>query len=148
MKRRIPAALLILAASAGSVALLARPLHAQVSDMPEGEIVPPGVGRAYACPGARGGVGTARMLDMPALRRALVSLAGAGTTETRVARRLGCMAMHSRTSSLFIRKPLSHPIHARGAIWLVAEVTLSEPGATGYDFDAVLRLPEPHHMMP
>lgn len=97
--------------------------------------------RAYECPGAGSGADRSRARDVLRLRRALVSLSKAGGAEASVARSTGCEPMHSLTSTIFIVERLGAPIHTKDAEWIVAKITLSEPGATGYDFDAVVRLP-------
>lgn len=97
--------------------------------------------RAYECPGASSGADKSRTRDLRKLRRTLVSLSRAGRSEASVARSIRCEPMHSTTSTIFIIERLSTPIRMKNAEWMVARVTLSEPGATGYDFDAVIRLP-------
>jgi len=96
---------------------------------------------AYECLGASSGADKAREYDPFRLRRALVLLSRAARAEASVARSIGCEPMHSATSEIFIVKRLGDPIRTKDAEWVVAKVTLSEPGATGYDFDAVVRLP-------
>lgn len=97
--------------------------------------------RVYECPGASSGADKSRGGDLLKLRRALVALSGAGGAEASVARSIGCEPMQSATSTIFIIERLSAPIRTKDAEWMVAKITLSEPGATGYSFDAVIRLP-------
>ena len=84
--------------------------------------------RASDCPGSSG-------------ERARVALAEGGAAEASVARRLGCSRMHSSASTVLLAQSLARPIRVNGAGWMIANVTLNEPGATGNSFDAVLRRP-------
>ena len=124
---------------------IALPLAANAQESMEGRFeraFEAGSLRAYQCPGYSSAYG-GQVRNLPLLAATSRKLAVAGAEKERAtAKTLGCERYSaSRSSVLAWEERLSVFTRGRDAEWLVASITDVSPGATGYTFDAVIKLP-------
>lgn len=98
--------------------------------------------RVYQCPGASSDFGASKR-NLPLLLSATKKLAAGGdAAEIATAKSAGCTPIkYGKPGLLSWEEKLSGPEKGATSEWLTAVVTESAPGATGYTFDAVIRLP-------
>lgn len=96
--------------------------------------------KVYFCPGSTGSGGRERP-DLVKLRTALNAMAKTGANENAIAKTLKCELYSDKIAVFSITKILGPTAKGIAAEWLIGDLAMSHPGATGYNFYGIARVP-------